>query len=103
MIAEVNNFLCHNAWIPRKFECVQATGRKSVPVKWVFKTKLDAEGLERLKSKIITKGYLQVPGVDYIERFSPVATDTSTTRIIIGFLHSTMIGWDTIGYVKLLM
>ena len=58
IIAEVNNFLYSKAWIPRKLESVQATGRKPVPVKWVFNTKLEPEGLERLKSRIVTKGYL---------------------------------------------
>ena len=62
MIAEVNNFLHRKALIPRKLESVQATSRKSVPIKLVFKTKLEPEGLERLKSRIVTKGYLQVPG-----------------------------------------
>ena len=54
-------------------------------MKWIFKTKLELNGMERLKSRIATKGCLQIPGVDYMERFSPVATDTST-RMIIGFM-----------------
>ena len=83
MISEVNNFLHRNAWIPRKLAKVRQKGRKRVPVKWVFKTKLEADGSERLKSRIVTKGYLQVPGVDFTEKFSPVANDTST-RILIG-------------------
>ena len=64
-----------------------------MPVKWVFTTKLESEGLERLKSRIVTNGYLQVPGVDYTERFSPVATDTST-RMTIGFT----LYYDWLGY-----
>ena len=58
MIAEVNNILYCKAWIPRKLESIRATGRKHVPIKWVLKTKLEPEGLERLKSRIVTKGYL---------------------------------------------
>ena len=84
MIAEVNNFIYRKAWVPRKLADVRSSGREPVPVKWVFKTKLEPNGTERLKSRIVTKGYLQVPGVDYTERFSPVATDTST-RMIVGF------------------
>ena len=95
MIAEVNNFLYRKAWVPRKLDDIRKTGRKPAPVKWVFKTKLEPNGTERLKSRIVTKGYLQVPGVDYTERFSPVATDTST-RMIIGFtlyFHWIGEGW----------
>ena len=83
MISEVNNFLYRDAWIPRKLAKVRQKGRKPISVKWVFKTKLEANGSERLKSRIVTKGYLQVPGVDFTEKFSPVANDTST-RILIG-------------------
>ena len=79
----VNNFLYRDAWIPTSLKKVCEKGRKPVGVKWVFKTKLEANGEERLKSKIVTKGYLQIPGVDFTEKFSPVATDMST-RIIIG-------------------
>ena len=94
MIAEVNNFLYRKAWIPRKLAEVRDKGRKPIPVKWVFKTKLEPDGSERLKSRIITKGYLQVPEVDFTESFSPVAMDCST-RIIVGvtLYFSVDMGW----------
>ena len=93
MISEVNNFLYRDAWMPRNLAKVRKKVRKPIPTKWVFKTKLEANGTERLKSRIVTKGYLQVPGVDFTEKFSPVATDTST-RIIIGLtLYYTADGW----------
>ena len=85
MIAEINNFLYRDAWIPTKLAKVRAKGRKPIPVKWVFKTKLEPDGCERLKSRIVSKSFMQVPGVDFTEKFSPVATDTST-RIIIGLV-----------------
>ena len=55
----------------------------TVPVKWVLKSKEEADGLICLKSRNIVKGYMQVPGVDFTESFYPVALDTST-RILIG-------------------
>jgi hypothetical protein len=48
----------------------------------VFKKKDEQEGLIRYKSRIVTKGYLQIPGVDYTESFAPVATDT-TIRLLL--------------------
>ena len=100
MISEVNNFLYQNAWIPRNLERVRKKGRKPISVKWVFKTKLEPDGSERLVSRIVTKGYLQVPSVDITEKFSPVATDTSTRIIIRMTLYFRVI---MIGHVKLLM
>jgi hypothetical protein len=40
-------------------------GRKMVGTKWVYKTKDEADGSVRYKGRIVTLGYMQVPGVDY--------------------------------------
>ena len=82
-ISEVNNFLSTKAWIPTKRSVVKSKGRKPVLVKGVFNSKEEAEVLICLKSINVVKGYMQVMGVDSIESFSPVASDTST-RILIG-------------------
>ena len=93
MISKFNNFLYWDAWLPRNLAKIRNKGRKPIPTKWVFKTKLEANGTERLKPRIVTNGYLQVPGVYFTEKFSPVAMDTST-RIIIGLtLYYTADGW----------
>ena len=47
--------------------------RKSVPVKWVFKSKEEPSELIRPNPINMVKGYMQVPGVDFTESFSPVA------------------------------
>ena len=81
-ISYVNKFLSRKAWIPTKISVTKAKGRNPVPVKWVLKSKEQADGLIRLKSRNVVKGYMQVPGVDFTESFYPVAPDASTRTLI---------------------
>ena len=48
-----------------------------MPTKLVFKKKDDIDGSIRYKTRNVTLGFMMVPGVDFTERFSPVATDES--------------------------
>ena len=66
-IYEVNNFLSRKACIPIKISKANTKDIKPVPVKWVFNSKEDSDGLMRLESINVVKGYIQVPGVDYTE------------------------------------
>ena len=55
--------------------------------------KEEQDGSTRYKSRIVLKGYVMIPGVDYTESFSPVATDT-TIRVGIGVaLYRQGEGW----------
>ena len=90
-IAEVNNFLKRDSWKFVLKEYVRGLKRKIIGVKWVFKIKHEPDYSLRYKSRIVVKGYMQIPGVDYTEKFSPVAQATTVRTIIAIALYE---GWD---------
>ena len=50
--------------------------------KWIFKTKLKADGsLDKFKARLVAKGFQQHAGVDFSDTFSLVVK-ASTIRII---------------------
>jgi hypothetical protein len=55
--------------------------------KWVLKTKLKPDGsLDRLKARVVAKGFHQIDGIDFTETFSPVVKP-STIRMVITIAH----------------
>jgi hypothetical protein len=56
--------------------------------------KTEQDRTTRFKSRTVTKGFLQIPGVDFTDSFSPVATDTTIRfAICLTLYHQEKRGW----------
>lgn len=78
MQEEINTLHTNRTWtlVPRKLDM------NLVSSKWVFKIKTRADGsIERYKARLVTRGFTQLPGLDYDETFSPVVKP-STIKLI---------------------
>jgi hypothetical protein len=73
---ELENFIKRKVWTPTKLTKLRE-GQKPIKVKWVFKKKQEQDGSTRCKGRIVVKGYVQIPGVDFTNTHSPVAQDSS--------------------------
>jgi hypothetical protein len=80
---EAMNFIKRGSWRKKLRSEVVKEKRKIIGTKWVYKKKDEQDGSIRYKGRIVSLGYMQIPGVDYTQSFSPVGNDTSV-RIVIG-------------------
>ena len=81
-ISDVNNFLSRKAWILTKRSVIKAKVIKTAPIKWIFNSKEDPDGLFCLSLKILVQGYIEVPGVDFTDSFLSVASNTRRSILI---------------------
>ena len=57
--------------------------KHKIGVKWVFKQKLNPDGsIAKHKARLVARGFLQKPGLDYSEVFAPVAR-LETIRLVV--------------------
>ena len=63
--------------IPNNHNC------KLIRNKWIYKVKENSDGsINKYKARLVAKGFLQTPGLDFNETFSPVIK-AATIRIIL--------------------
>ena len=95
-IREALNFVKRGAWQIRPKSEPISQGRREIPCKWIFKRKSTPDLIKSFKSRIVVKGYMQIPGVDYTETFSPVASDTAIRlgiSIVLYFQENSAEDW----------
>ncbi|MFS7974794.1 putative RNA-directed DNA polymerase [Helianthus anomalus] len=88
MVNELQAIEKHDTW---ELTTLPA-GKNVVGLKWLFKTKLGADGkIMKHKARLVVKGYSQQHGIDYQETFAPVAR-FETIRVVISVAAQR--GWN---------
>jgi Fe-S cluster biosynthesis and repair protein YggX len=76
--AEIMNFISQEAWKKvSRHHVTQFLNSRLINCMLSFKRKTEQNNSIRYKTRIVSKGYMQIPGVDYTELFAPVASDTA--------------------------
>jgi hypothetical protein len=78
--AELENFLPRSQ-LPNE--------QKTLRCHWILKQKTDAAKTK--KSRSVVKGYEQVPGVDFVESYSPLATNTAIRVVLAVALENAQV------------
>ena len=87
-IDEIDSIYKNETWILVE----KPQGVKVIGLKWIFKVKRKADGsINKFKSRLVAKGYVQEHRIDFDEVFAPVAR-IETIRLLIGLAATN--GWE---------
>ena len=75
---EINSLYENKTWVLVE----KPKNKKVINNRWVFVKKLNPDGTERYKARLVIKGYSQQKDIDYKETFSPVVR-FDTIRLIL--------------------
>eukprot|EP00253_Pinus_taeda_P025491 PITA_25491 len=78
MVVEMESLHKNEAW-----DLVELPSRRNpIGSKWVFKKKTNVEGMvEKYKSRLVAKGYSEVPRIDFGDIVSPIAKDSKQVKV----------------------
>ena len=80
MDAKIKALEANNTWTITSLP----PGKKPIGCKWVSRVKYKSDGLvERYKVRLVTKGFTQKEGLDYIDTFSLVAKMVSVKCVLV--------------------
>jgi Reverse transcriptase (RNA-dependent DNA polymerase) len=80
---EISNFMSRGVGKPVSRKVVtEQMKRKLISTKWTFKMKTEQDNTIRHNARVVSRGFMHIPGVDYSESFAPVDSDTSISVII---------------------
>ncbi|MGI4816432.1 MAG: reverse transcriptase domain-containing protein, partial [Janthinobacterium lividum] len=88
MKEEIDSLMENKTWVLVD----KPQNKKVIDNKWIFTKKLNSKNeVSRFKARLVARGFTQIPGIDYIDTFSPV-TRLETVRALLGV--AVQRGWN---------